>query len=274
MSPVYDLTRKSFNVARVTTAQNAPDHTSLTAPSQAPGPSRLRTERSDRLRCARLYLCTDLQRFILGGSEADAVEKLDTTRLEEFYRAAFRGGTDIIQVRDKQVSIRTELEALDVLVSVAGEEGGLSAANDRADVALLSGVDVFHVGQTDLTTEQVRRVLGEDILVGRSCHDKAQVRAASQDSGVDYYCTGPIWETPTKPGRAAVGLELPEFAAHIGQSLDSAAKPFFAIGGVNIDTAPLVRNAGAERIVVVRAVTAADDPESAARELRACFSPR
>nr|WP_238654440.1 thiamine phosphate synthase [Kocuria sp. 36] len=226
------------------------------------------------MHCARLYLCTDLQRFILGESAADSVEQLDTARLEEFFRAAFRGGTDIIQVRDKKVSIRTELEALDVLVSVAGEEGGLSAANDRADVALLSGVDVFHVGQTDLTTEQVRRILGEDVLVGRSCHDNAQVRAASQDPGVDYYCTGPIWETPTKPGRAAVGLELPGFAARIGQSPDSSAKPFFAIGGVNTETAPLVRDAGAERIVVVRAVTTADDPEATARELRACFSPR
>lgn len=259
--PVYDADRGCINVACVTSPQN---------PIRPPAAqaSRSRHERSERLREARLYLCSDLQRFVEGRAAPDTIERLDTNRLAEFFRAVFRGGVDIVQVRDKKVSIRTELEALDVLVAVAREEGGLSAANDRADAALLAGVDVFHIGQTDLTTEQARRVVGDDVLIGRSCHSEDQVRAASADSGVDYYCTGPIWETPTKPGRPAVGLGLPAFAADLERDSGPEPTPFFAIGGVDEQTVPRVLEAGAERIVVVRAITASEDPGSAARRLR------
>jgi thiamine-phosphate pyrophosphorylase len=254
------------NVASVTTFKNSPRRGPLTS-ADSPSLSATRATRLERLRSARLYLCCDLQKFLATAPGQDSVERLDADRLELFFRSAFRGGVDIIQVRDKKVSIRTELEALRLLVRVAGQEGGLSAANDRADAALLARVDVFHVGQTDLTTHQARAVLGDDVLLGRSCHTRSQVLAASEDPGTDYYCTGPVWETPTKPGRPAVGLDLPAFAADLDPVCDTSSTPFFAIGGIDEETVSQVKAAGAGRIVVVRAIADAPAPENAARRL-------
>ncbi len=186
--------------------------------------------------------------------------------LRDFLHTAYEGGVDIIQLRDKTLEAAAEIEAIQVLAEVAREHGKLFAVNDRADVALLTGADVFHVGQGDLTTRQTRTVLGPDVVLGRSCHSPAQVDAALADPGLDYFCTGPVWETPTKPGRAAVGLELPRYAAeHAGTT------PFFAIGGVDAARLPAVLGTGATRIVVVRAVTEARDVTAAARELRSAL---
>jgi thiamine-phosphate pyrophosphorylase len=261
---------------------------SLETPQEtSPLPARDGAWRRRRLREARLYLCTDLQRYLLEPSDGETVEALDVEALERFFEACFRGGVDIVQVRDKKVSVQAELEALRLLGEAARRHGGLSAANDRADVALLAGTDVFHVGQTDLTSAQVRRLLGPDVVLGRSCHDRDQVALAAQDPETDYFCTGPVWETPTKPGRAAVGLDLPAYAAQAtahgvmmhGEaggmgpttekgSTTTAGKPFFAIGGVDAETVGSVVEAGAGRVVVVRAITEAADPEGAARDLR------
>lgn len=186
--------------------------------------------------------------------------------LRDFLHTAYEGGVDIIQLRDKTLEAAAEIEAIQVLAEVAREHGKLFAVNDRADVALLTGADVFHVGQGDLTTRQARTVLGPDVVLGRSCHSPAQVDAALAEPGLDYFCTGPVWETPTKPGRAAVGLELPRYAAeHAGTT------PFFAIGGVDAARLPAVLGTGATRIVVVRAVTEARDVTAAARELRSAL---
>ncbi|NLS10830.1 thiamine phosphate synthase [Nesterenkonia sp. MY13] len=227
-----------------------------------PEPTTTGQLRRERLLASRLYVCTDLQRFITR-PEAGPVDELDFDALRQFYVDAYAGGVDIIQVRDKKVSARTEIAALTLLKQVADEFGGLSAANDRADLALISGVDVFHVGQEDLATDQARQLLGDDVVIGRSCRTFEQVREADSDIGVDYFCTGPIWETPTKPGRAAVGTQLPQEAA----KLDSA-KPFFAIGGINAENIGEVTGVGADRVVVVRAVTEAVDVTSAAKALR------
>ncbi|WP_058955738.1 thiamine phosphate synthase [Kocuria rhizophila] len=205
--------------------------------------------RRRQLRDARLYVCVTARR-----------ERGD---LRDFLHTAYEGGVDIIQLRDKTLEAAAEIEAIQVLAEVAREHGKLFAVNDRADVALLTGADVFHVGQGDLTTAQARRVLGDDVVIGRSCHSPAQVDAAVADAGLDYLCTGPVWETPTKPGRAAVGLELPRYAAE-----HAAGKPFFAIGGVDAARLPSVLDTGASRIVVVRAVTDAEDVTAAARALR------
>ncbi|WP_120006496.1 thiamine phosphate synthase [Nesterenkonia muleiensis] len=232
----------------------------MTTPT--PEPTQLGQLRRERLLSSRLYVCTDLQRFI-AFPDAGPVEELGFEALRRFYADAFAGGVDIIQVRDKQVSAQTEIAALTLLKEVADEYGGLSAANDRADLALITGVDVFHVGQEDLSTAQARSILGDDVVIGRSCQSFDQVREADSDIGIDYYCTGPVWETPTKPDRAAVGTDLPAQAA----SLESAT-PFFAIGGINAENIGEVTAAGADRVVVVRAVTAAEDVTSAASALR------
>ncbi|GAA2012012.1 thiamine phosphate synthase [Brevibacterium samyangense] len=205
-----------------------------------------------RLAAARLYVCVDLARGLPG--------------LLDFAEAAFSGGVDILQVRDKAAEARAEVEALRALRGIADRHGALLAANDRADVAVLAGVDVLHLGQGDLTTPDARALVGSDIAIGRSTRTEAQMREAHDDPGIDYFCTGPVWATPTKPGRAAVGLELPRAAAAYAAERNSD-KPWFAIGGVDALRVPELRSAGARRIVVVRAVTEAADPEAAAREL-------
>ena len=217
-------------------------------------PSDLRRARAAKLADARLYLCVDAR-----SEQGD---------LAEFLHAAYEGGVDIIQLRDKKIEARAEIAALELLGEVAREHGKLFAANDRADVCLLTGADVFHVGQKDLTSEQVRRVLGPDVLVGRSNNSLTQFAQSYADPELDYAVIGPVWETPTKPGRAAVGLETVEaVAAHAAEI--GSGKPWWAIGGVNAQTTPQVQAAGANRIVVVRAIAAAADPEAAARELKA-----
>lgn len=197
---------------------------------------------------ARLYLCTDSR--TKQGDFAD------------FVRAAYTGGVDIIQLRDKSIEAAEELELLAVLRSVAEETGKLWAVNDRADLAQLSGAPVFHIGQKDLPLPAARSLVGADVAMGLSSHEPTQVSAAATDPNADYFCVGPLWATPTKPGRAAVGLSLVEHAASLGTD-----KPWFAIGGVDLGNVDQVVDAGASRIVVVRAITEAEDPTSAAQEL-------
>ena len=214
-----------------------------------------------RLAQAQLYLCTDARR-----------ERGD---LAEFVDAALAGGVDIVQLRDKgsvgeqrfgPLEARAELAALEVLADAARRHGALLAVNDRADIARAAGADVLHLGQDDLPLEVARDVIGPGRLIGRSTHDRAQVDAAV-DEDVDYFCVGPCWPTPTKPGRSAPGLDLVRAAAET-----STTKPWFAIGGIDAERLPQVLDAGARRVVVVRAITCADDPAAAAGALRAALS--
>lgn len=203
---------------------------------------------------ARLYLCTDA--------------RTATGDLAELAHRAYEGGVDIIQLRDKTVGARAEIAALELLAGIAAEHGKLFAVNDRADIAQLVNAPVFHIGQQDLTTAQARALLGPEVVIGRSTHSFAQAEAAARDDGLDYFCTGPVWATPTKPGRAPVGLDLVAQVAAARTGGDIAAKPWFVIGGVNPERMAQVTDAGASRIVVVRAITEAEDPATAARALR------
>ncbi|WP_040792887.1 thiamine phosphate synthase [Nocardia paucivorans] len=212
----------------------------------------------DRLATARLYLCTDARR-----------EKGD---LAEFAEAALAGGVDIIQLRDKgspgeaqfgPLEAKAELGALAELKAAARRHGALFAVNDRADLALAAGADVLHLGQEDLPPWYARRILGPDVVIGRSTHNRAQAEPAAIDENIDYFCTGPVWATPTKPGRQAAGIELVRATAE-----SRPTRPWFAIGGIDRNTLPEVLAAGATRVVVVRAITEAEDPEAAARELK------
>ena len=202
-----------------------------------------------RLRGARLYLCTDGRR--------------DRGDLAEFLDAALGGGVDIVQLREKGLEAREELAQLEVVADAARRHGALWAVNDRADLAAAAGADVLHLGQDDLPVPAARRIVGPGPLVGRSTHDRAQVDAADVEPDVDYFCVGPTWPTPTKPGRPAPGLDLLRHAAAV------ATRPWFAIGGIDLDRLDEVIAAGAHRVVVVRAITGADDPAAAAKEIRA-----
>ncbi|HET6501090.1 MAG TPA: thiamine phosphate synthase [Amycolatopsis sp.] len=206
-----------------------------------------------RLDTARLYLCTDA--------------RSDRGDLAEFADAALAGGVDIIQLRDKTggapLEAKQELAALEVLAEACARHGALLSVNDRADVALAVEADVLHLGQDDLPVNLARRVVGDGPVVGLSTHSAEQARAAAAAPGVDYFCTGPCWPTPTKPGRPAPGLDLVRATAGFG-----TGRPWFAIGGIDTERLPEVVAAGATRVVVVRAITQAEDPEAAARALR------
>ncbi|MDT0447270.1 thiamine phosphate synthase [Streptomyces johnsoniae] len=203
-----------------------------------------------RIADARLYLCTDARR-----REGD---------LPAFLDAVLAGGVDIVQLRDKGMEAAEELEHLAVFADACRRHGKLLAVNDRADVAHAAGSHVLHLGQGDLPVAAARAILGGGVAVGRSTHRESQVDAALADPAVDYFCTGPCWPTPTKPGRAAPGLPLVRYAASV-----AGDRPWFAIGGIDAGNLAEVMAAGARRVVVVRALTKAADPGAAAAELAA-----
>lgn len=197
---------------------------------------------------ARLYLCTDARR-----RQGD---------LPAFLDAVLSSGVDVVQLRDKGMEAGEELEHLAVFADACRRHGKLLAVNDRADVAHAIGSGVLHLGQGDLPVPAARAILGSEVLIGRSTHAREEVDAAAAEPGVDYFCTGPCWPTPTKPGRPAPGLDLVRYAASLGQD-----RPWFAIGGIDAGNLDEVLEAGARRVVVVRAITEADDPAAAAARL-------
>nr|WSZ95587.1 thiamine phosphate synthase [Streptomyces sp. NBC_00857] len=197
---------------------------------------------------ARLYLCTDARK-----RQGD---------LPAFLDAVLASGVDIVQLRDKGMEAAEELDHLQVFADACRRHGALLAVNDRADVAHAIGSDVLHLGQGDLPVPAARAILGEAPLIGRSTHAEAEVDAAAVESGVDYFCTGPCWPTPTKPGRHAPGLDLVRHAASL-----ATERPWFAIGGIDAARLDEVLDAGARRVVVVRAITEADDPAEASATL-------
>ncbi|MGW1839776.1 thiamine phosphate synthase [Streptomyces sp. NPDC002067] len=210
--------------------------------------TRTHAARAAALADARLYLCTDART-----RQGD---------LPQFLDAVLSSGVDIVQLRDKGMEAAEELRHLETVADACRRHGTLLAVNDRADVAHAAGADVLHLGQGDLPVPAARALLGPDVLIGRSTHAEAEADAALTEPGVDYFCTGPCWPTPTKPGRHAPGLGLVRYTA-----AQAPARPWFAIGGIDADNLDAVLDAGARRIVVVRALTEADDPAAAAAAL-------
>jgi len=210
----------------------------------------------ERLKDARLYVLVTTS--LLRGRDP-----------AEVARDAIRGGADIIQLREKTMS-DGEFAALarrlrDVCRAEAADSpGALFVVNDRIDVAKLVDADGVHVGQEDLPAADARRLLGPEKIVGVSTHSPEQARAAAL-AGASYIGVGPVNATPTKPTTAPVGLEYVRHAAA------HAEVPFFAIGGVNLQTVDSVLDAGARRIAVCSAVVSADDVRSAAAALKAAL---
>jgi thiamine-phosphate pyrophosphorylase len=200
----------------------------------------------DRIAGARLYLVCD-------------------ARPREFLAAALRGGVDVIQLRDKALDDAGIVGAARTFRAAADAAGALFVLNDRPDLVEACGADGVHVGQDDAPAADARAAVGPERIVGRSTHAPAQAAAAEADPDVDYLAIGPVHATPTKPGRPAAG---PEYVAHAAAAV---TKPWFAIGGLDAGNVGAVVGAGARRIVVVRAITEAADPEAAARELRAAL---
>ena len=208
--------------------------------------------RLERLAAARLY-------FVC---EARPRGDDPRTTLE----AALRGGADLVQIREKGgIGDEGLLEAAAPFREAAAAHGALFILNDRPDLVAPSGADGVHVGQDDLPVAEARRVAGAGAVVGLSTHTAEEIDAACAAEGAarpDQISVGPVWETPTKEGRPSTGLGLISYAAR------NATIPWFAIGGIDRSNIAEVAAAGAERVVVVRAIRDADDPESAARTLR------
>jgi thiamine-phosphate pyrophosphorylase len=194
-------------------------------------------DRRLRLRDARLYLCTDSRR-----AQGD---------LEEFLDAVLRAGVDVVQLREKGLEARDEIELAEVFGAMTRRHGALFSINDRADIAWIARPDVLHLGQNDLPVPAARQILGDDVLIGRSAHAPHAVDMAVT-TDLDYLTVGPIWAPDDRP---APGLQLVTYAAGRAN-----ATPWFAMGGITPDNLDEVLDTGARRIVVDRAITQADDP--------------
>ncbi len=200
----------------------------------------------------RLYLCTDARR-----NRGD---------LEQFLDAVLAAGVDAVQLRDKSLEAAEEIELAEVFADACRRHGRLFSVNDRADVAYAVRPDILHLGQDDLPVSVARDILGEEIAIGRSTHAETEVLSAVNEPGVDYFCVGPVWSTPTKPGRPASGLDLIRFATEVAPPGKAGSRAWFAIGGIDLANLDDVLDAGARRVVVVRAITEADDPGAASAE--------
>jgi thiamine-phosphate pyrophosphorylase len=201
------------------------------------------SERRERLAASRLYVVT--------GARPD---------LAAFLEAILRAGVDVVQLREKEAEASDLLRWGETFREAAERHGALFIVNDRPDVAFALDADGVHLGQNDLPPRVAREILGDDAIIGLSTHSPEPWDAAVP--AADYLCIGPVWETPTKPGRPAAGLDAVRHAAASGET-----RPWFAIGGITEETLPEVLNAGATRIVVVRAVTTAADPAASVRTL-------
>jgi thiamine-phosphate pyrophosphorylase len=186
----------------------------------------------------RLYAVTDLPR--------------EDPEIFAHVESAYRGGADIVQLRSKALSDEVLFRLGLRFGKIADKYRKLFFVNDRPDLALAVAADGVHLGQDDLPIRAVRRLAGKKLWVGKSTHSLKQALAAVRE-GADYIGVGPVFETPTKPGYPAVGLEL------IQQVRKRIKIPFVCIGGIDLHNIHRVLEAGAERVAVVRAVFAAPD---------------
>ena len=179
----------------------------------------------------RLYPITDVRAS--GRSHAEQVEHLAA------------GGATIIQLRDKHASSRDLYDSALAAVKAARRLGVLLIMNDRVDVAIAAGADGVHLGQDDLPPERVRSLVGPDRIIGFSTHNLEQATAANS-LPIDYIAIGPMFETSTKENPdPVVGLDL------LGEIKRLVSKPLVAIGGITLERARQVIEAGADSIAVI-----------------------
>lgn len=201
-------------------------------------------DRRERLARSRLYVVTDARE-----AQGD---------LADFLADILDAGVDIIQLREKDAEVADLLRWGELYREAAARNGALFVLNDRPDVALALDADGVHLGQEDLPLDEARAIMGPDAILGLSTHSPQQWDSAAPEA--DYLCAGPVWETPTKPGRPAAGLGYVRYAATSGEK-----RPWFAIGGIDEANVSQVMEAGATRIVVVRAVTEHPEPSAVVR---------
>ncbi|MUG96669.1 thiamine phosphate synthase [Scytonema sp. UIC 10036] len=174
-------------------------------------------------------------------------------RLLETVEAALKGGLTLVQYRDKVADDTKLLEQAKKLRQLCSSYGAIFIINDRVDLALAVDADGVHLGQQDLPIAVARQLLGPHRLIGRSTTNLQEMQAAIAD-GADYIGVGPVYETPTKEGKAAAGLEYVSYAAK------NCPIPWFAIGGIDTSNINDVIDAGANRVAVVRSLIQAEQP--------------
>jgi thiamine-phosphate pyrophosphorylase len=220
-------------------------------PDLAP-PESIGELRRQRLQWARLYYVCDA---LPHGQDPEAM-----------LNAAMSGGAGMVELRDREQPRAVIERSGRTYRRLANTYSALFIVNDDPYLALELSADGVHVGQDDVDPAEARRIMGPDAIIGLSTHSREQIEAAAGEP-VDYLSVGPIWETPTKEGRPATGLELIETAAEV------ARLPWFAIGGIDRGNVDEVVDAGAERLCVVRAIRDAVDPRAAAAALFNAVEP-
>lgn len=223
--------------------------TSRTARARATSSRSKRTvdARRERLDQATLYLCTPIM---------DGGKKLAT-----FLQASLKAGVDVVQLREKVATVPEVMEAGQLIARLCKQYNALFIINDRVDLTIALKADGVHLGQGDLPPDVARKMLGKELLIGRSVHSEMELKRANHEP-VDYLGVGPVHETPTKPHAKATGLKLVTFAS------EKSEHPFFVTGNMNPETVPAVAEAGGRRFVVVRALTDAKDPSEAAKAIK------
>jgi thiamine-phosphate pyrophosphorylase len=217
-------------------------------------------DRLARLAQARLYFVCDAG--------------FTPVELDALVSQALAGGADIVQLRDKHAPPGALRPAAGLFRDAAAEAGALFILNDEPELAAEVGADGVHVGQADTPVERARELAGAGMIVGLSSHEPAQLDAALAATGAarpDYLSVGPVWETPTKAGRPAAGIDYVRYAAERIPPGDPASLLWFAIGAIEAANVGEVHAAGARRIVVVRAIRDAEEPLEASHELRAAI---
>ncbi|MBE9180742.1 thiamine phosphate synthase [Oculatella sp. LEGE 06141] len=193
-------------------------------------------QRHHKLRRSLLYLVTSAQENLFGIVEA-----------------ALQGGLSLVQYRDKSADDLTRLQTAEKLRQICHGYDALFIMNDRVDLALAANADGVHLGQQDVSIALARQLLGSQRIIGRSTTNPDEMNRALQD-GADYIGVGPVYETPTKAGKPAAGLEYVQYAT------EHSPIPWFAIGGIDSDNVQDVLHAGAKRVAIVRAIMEAENP--------------
>jgi thiamine-phosphate diphosphorylase len=221
------------------------------APHMAP-PESIGELRRQRLRWARLYfVCEALPH----GKDP-----------EPLLNAAMAPGAGMIELRDREQPKAVIERSGRTFRRLANTYSALFIVNDDPYLAMELSADGVHVGQDDIDPAEARRIMGPDAIIGLSTHSREQIESAASEP-VDYISVGPIWETPSKEGRPATGLELIRTATEI------ASVRWFAIGGIDPSNVDQVVGAGAERVCVIRAIRDAADPRAAATALFDAVDP-
>ena len=174
--------------------------------------------------------------------------------------SALKGGLKLVQYRDKNTNDSDRLSLGKQLCQLCHQYEALFIMNDRADLAAAVGADGLHLGQQDMPIQLAREIVGSDCLIGRSTTNPEEMQKAIAE-GADYIGVGPVYATPTKPGKKAAGLDYVQYAA------ENATVPWFAIGGIDLENVSAIMQAGGRQVAIVRAIMQADDPKAMTQSL-------